>query len=310
MIVLTLSRCAPGLKGDVTKWLLEVNTGVYVGKTSARVRDLLWKRVCEHCGTGEATMVFSSRNEQGFSFYVHNTKWKPTDFDGIILPKKPLPPKKTNVKHNATLPSDGRNTNCTQLPTLKHKHGQKKPKDITSCITNREITCPLNFVAIDLETTGLKSDSDNIIELAAVRYKQGKPVGQYHSLVKCEGNIPENIVRLTGIKNELLKKYGQTLEKSIKELLEFIEDDILVGHYISFDMGFLRQTCCYLNIPFKQYQVIDTVIMARELYKESVENYRLLTLTTKLGISDYQEHRALPDAVLAAKLYMKLNEFI
>ena len=89
MIVLTLSKCPQGLKGDVTKWLMEVNTGVYVGKLSARVRDLLWKRVCEHCGSGKATMVFTVRNEQGFSFYVHNTDWKPTDFDGLLLLKKP-----------------------------------------------------------------------------------------------------------------------------------------------------------------------------------------------------------------------------
>ena len=308
MIVLILSRCPPGFRGDVTKWLLEVNTGVYVGKISARVRDLLWKRVCDHCKSGEAIMVFSARNEQGFSFYVHNTKWKPTDFDGIILPKKPLPSRIITNKSNISLQADDKYTNLVQIPSLKHKHVQIRPKDITSCIIDREILCPVNFVAIDLETTGLKSDIDKIIELAAVRYRQGRPVDQYHSLVKCEGNIPENITRLTGITNELLEKYGQTLENAIKKLLIFIEDDILVGHNIFFDMRFLRKSCSHLDIPFKQYQVIDTVTMAKEVCKETIGNYRLVTLTTKLGISDYQEHRALPDAVLVAKLYMKLNE--
>lgn len=310
MIVLTLSRCPPGLKGDVTKWLVEVNTGVYVGKTSARVRDFLWKRVCEHCGSGEATMVFSSRNEQGFSFYVHNTKWKPTDFDGIVLPKKPLPCRKNDIKHNIILKDGGKNKKTTQIPSCKQKHIQKKPIDITTFITSREMSCPLNFVAIDLETTGLQFDNDKIIELAAVRYKQGKPVDQYHSLVKCERKIPENIIRLTGIKNELLDKYGQTLEKAIRELLGFIGDNILVGHHVSFDMRFLRNSCSALDIPLKQYQVIDTVTMAKEVCIVPVENYRLVSLTSKYGIADNQEHRALPDAVLVAKLYMKLNENI
>ena len=85
MIVVSLTNCPPKLRGDLTKWLIEINAGVYVGRVSARVRDELWQRICENVKEGRATMVFSANNEQGMDFYVHNTTWKPVEFDGITL---------------------------------------------------------------------------------------------------------------------------------------------------------------------------------------------------------------------------------
>ena len=90
MIVITLTSCPPKLRGDLSKWLCEINTGVYVGNLSARVRDGLWLRVCENLDNGKATMVYSSNNEQHLEFCVHNGEWIPTDFDGITLIKRPL----------------------------------------------------------------------------------------------------------------------------------------------------------------------------------------------------------------------------
>ena len=90
MIVVSMTKCPPKLRGDLSKWLLEINTGVYVGQVSARVRDALWKRICDNIGDGQATMVFSTNNEQHMDFYIHNTTWKPIDLDGIKLMKRPL----------------------------------------------------------------------------------------------------------------------------------------------------------------------------------------------------------------------------
>ena len=308
MVVLTLSKCPSRLKGDVTKWLFEISNGVYVGKLSARVRDLLWERVCEYCGSGKATMVFSARNEQGFSFYVHNTSWKPEDFDGIVLIKKPLLHKTEKSEEIVVNKNQDNKKTLNQSNIRKSISLQAEHIDISDLIVNKEIMYPMDFVAIDLETTGLKSDEDNIIEMAAVRYKNGQPEEQYHTLVKCEKNIPDIIIRLTGIKNEILESKGQSIEEAINGLIDFIGNDILVGHYISFDMLFLRMACKRLNIVFKEYKVIDTVILAKRTCNITFENYRLVTLVKKLGISKSQKHRALPDAILAAKLYLKLNE--
>ena len=65
MIIICISNCPPALRGDLSKWLSEVNTGVYIGKLSAKVRDELWKRVCNSIRSGQATMVYSTNNEQG-----------------------------------------------------------------------------------------------------------------------------------------------------------------------------------------------------------------------------------------------------
>ena len=96
-----MTDCPPRLRGDLSKWLQEVNTGVYVGNVSARVRDALWERVCENLKNGRATMVFSANNEQRMDFRVHNTSWKPVDYEGIQLIRRPLP---SSVAENAGLP--------------------------------------------------------------------------------------------------------------------------------------------------------------------------------------------------------------
>lgn len=89
MIVVVLSVCPPALRGDLTKWLFEVDTNVYVGKLSARVRDDLWDRIVKYCGTGKATMIYSANNEQGMVFRTHNGNRIPVDYEGLTLMMKP-----------------------------------------------------------------------------------------------------------------------------------------------------------------------------------------------------------------------------
>ncbi len=89
MLVVVLSSCPPALRGDLTRWLLEISAGVYVGKVSARVREHLWERITSSVQTGRALMVFSTNNEQGLDFKVHRHQWQPVDFDGVSLMRRP-----------------------------------------------------------------------------------------------------------------------------------------------------------------------------------------------------------------------------
>jgi CRISPR-associated protein Cas2 len=89
VVVLILTACPVGLRGHVTRWLLEISPGVFVGKVSTRVRDELWQRVLELVKDGRALMVFSRRGEQGLSFRVHRHDWEPCDFDGLALIRRP-----------------------------------------------------------------------------------------------------------------------------------------------------------------------------------------------------------------------------
>ncbi|WP_400203842.1 type I-E CRISPR-associated endoribonuclease Cas2e [Candidatus Methanomassiliicoccus intestinalis] len=88
MIIIVLSSCPSSLRGDLTKWLFEINTNVFVGRVSARVRDDLWERIIKYCKKGKVTMVYNARNEQGFDFRVHNSEWNPIDFDGLKLMRR------------------------------------------------------------------------------------------------------------------------------------------------------------------------------------------------------------------------------
>ncbi|WP_182353695.1 type I-E CRISPR-associated endoribonuclease Cas2e [Flaviflexus huanghaiensis] len=91
MIVLVLSACPVGLRGDLTKWLYEISAGVFVGKVSARVRDHLWSRVEEFSGTGRAILIWTTRSEQGLGFRVKDHHWQPEDIDGLTLMRRPPP---------------------------------------------------------------------------------------------------------------------------------------------------------------------------------------------------------------------------
>ncbi|MBM7052130.1 MULTISPECIES: type I-E CRISPR-associated endoribonuclease Cas2e [unclassified Rothia (in: high G+C Gram-positive bacteria)] len=89
MIVVVVSNCPPALRGDLTRWLLEISSGVYVGKVSARVREHLWERIIASVQSGRALMVFSTNTEQGFDFKVHRHQWETVDFDGVTLMRRP-----------------------------------------------------------------------------------------------------------------------------------------------------------------------------------------------------------------------------
>lgn len=89
MIVLIVTACPAGLRGDLSKWLVELTPGVFVGRPSARIRDLLWDRTTELCKDGRALLVYSAANEQGMEFRTHRHHWQPTDFDGVTLMMRP-----------------------------------------------------------------------------------------------------------------------------------------------------------------------------------------------------------------------------
>jgi CRISPR-associated protein Cas2 len=83
--VIVVAACPVGLRGHLTRWLLEISPGVFVGKIPARVRVLMWERVIDMVRTGRAIMVYSADNEQGLAFEVHEHDWTPVDVDGIHL---------------------------------------------------------------------------------------------------------------------------------------------------------------------------------------------------------------------------------
>lgn len=89
MVVVVLSSCPAKLRGQLTRWLLEISAGVYVGHVPARVRDLLWSQIVEYVKDGKAIMVHNSDGEQRLTFKTHRHEWEPVDLDGITLIRRP-----------------------------------------------------------------------------------------------------------------------------------------------------------------------------------------------------------------------------
>lgn len=107
MIVIVLSKVPSGLRGHLTRWLMEIAPGVYVGPVSARVREELWSLVLEMVRDGHALMVQSARNEQGLEVRNHRHAWNPEDFDGVTLMRRP-PAHRSGSDTRAPLPDAAR----------------------------------------------------------------------------------------------------------------------------------------------------------------------------------------------------------
>lgn len=91
MTVIILTTAPPGLRGHLTRWMMEVAPGVYVGKPTTRVREALWMIVIDMVRDGRALLIYSAANEQGLEVRTHRHSWEPIDHDGIILMRRPAP---------------------------------------------------------------------------------------------------------------------------------------------------------------------------------------------------------------------------
>lgn len=292
MIVIILNNCPPALRGDLTKWLQEVNTGVYVGQVSARVRDELWARVQGNVKSGRATMVFNTNNEQGMDFRVHNTSWEPIDFDGLKLMLRPSPARIQKL-------SEKRLGFSKAARARKGKQiSRRKRKSSTSFDS---------YVVVDLETTGLSFTEDEIIEIGAILVKDKQIEASYSALIKPNKKLPASIQSLTGISNEMLDVEGRVLSEVIPEFLTFVEDLPIVSHNVNFDYGFLRLACQNLNLPLLSNRSIDTLSLARRLL-DDVRDFKLQTLVEYFNIETDTKHRSLADCISTHMVYEKLIE--
>lgn len=83
--IITLRKVPDSLRGDLTRWMQEISTGVYVGNFNSKVREYLWKRVIDTIGKGEAIICYSCRNEIGYSFSTCNSEREVVDYDGTVF---------------------------------------------------------------------------------------------------------------------------------------------------------------------------------------------------------------------------------
>lgn len=168
---------------------------------------------------------------------------------------------------------------------------------------------PSSYVAIDIETTGLDSQWNSIIELAAVKIEDGHIVDQFQSLTQPEfDNVNEFITELTGITNEMLST-ASSLTDVLPKFLDFVGDNVLVAHNAHFDINFIYDNCVSLfQKPFKN-DFLDTMRLSRRLFKEG-EHHRLIDLVERFKIAGDIEHRALSDAIKTHQCYEYMKHYM
>jgi len=164
---------------------------------------------------------------------------------------------------------------------------------------------PQTFVGLDLETTGVDSSNDSIIEIGAVRYEGGEPAGEMTSLVDPGCSIPTDVVHLTGITDEDVAG-APKIDEVLDPLLEFIGDAPIVAHHAPFDLGFLNEAV--KGAPeglFGRGGVHDTLVLSRAVIPR-LTNHRLQTVAAFFDIAVDRSHRAPDDARTVAQVFLRL----
>jgi CRISPR-associated protein Cas2 len=298
MIVITLTDCPLSLRGDLTKWLLEINTGVFVGKVSARVRDNLWNRVVENVKNGKATMVFSTNNEQHMDFRIHQSENEIIDFDGLKLVMKPTVARTKNLSKRRM----GFSKASKMLLVRRKQNKGPLPINISTTLY------PDSYVVLDLETSGLSSETDEIIEVGMLKVHDRKILESFQSLIKPKHPISSFIERLTGITNQALQEDGRKIDDVLAKISSFIGTDAIVGHNVNFDIGFLNQAYA-LNGSYKiKNTCYDTMKMYTAFLKGKKDSKKLINVANALEIKTEENHRGLVDCYTIQAVFEVLKQ--
>lgn len=301
--VITLRNVPNSLRGDLSRWMQEIATGVYIGNYNSKVREYLWKRISETVKEGEATISYSCRNEIGYSFSTCNTERQIVDFDGIplvLLPWKEFSEKTGAKEKSANNDVNENKQSSSQTLSCKTEHSN----DLVS--TNSGTFDRQNdLVFLDIETTGLNINEDLIIEIGAKRISDSESKEEvFQRLIRIDRQIPDVVRNLTKITDEMLSN-GAELETVLRDFQKFIQNTVLVGYNISFDIKFLNKAFEKFSLGTIRNKTKDLMYEAkrRNVYQQ---NYKFETTLKTYGIDQQVIHRALQDANLLQLLYYKM----
>lgn len=154
----------------------------------------------------------------------------------------------------------------------------------------------IDFTVVDVETTGWSPEESSITEIGAVKVSGGRVRAEFTALVNPGHAIPPDIVVLTGISDTMVA-HAPPMTAVLPGFLDFARGRVLIAHNAPFDVGFLSAACTACGVPWPACQVLDTVVLARQvLGEDEVPNHKLSTLAAFFGARTPPCHRALADA--------------
>lgn len=192
--------------------------------------------------------------------------------------------------------SDGK----TSIGSTQKCERNLKGKSLTKILSN--------YTVLDIETTGLDPAFDEIIEVSAVRIRDDIVSDTFSSLIKPSEPINDFIIELTGITNEMLNT-APSISDTLPKFLQFIGDDVIVGHNVNFDINFLYDKSIDLGLPPFSNDFVDTMRLSRKLFPE-MENHKLVTVAKHLHIPQPNAHRAAADCDTTNSIYKTIAEHV
>ncbi|MBN1212220.1 MAG: WYL domain-containing protein [candidate division Zixibacteria bacterium] len=164
------------------------------------------------------------------------------------------------------------------------------------------------FIAFDTETTGMWAAANRVVEIGAVKFQPGRDEYEtFQSLINPERPIPEDVIEIHGITDEMVA--GQeTVRPVLERFIDFCgKDSILIAHNAPFDISFISCELDRTGLTFGDNLIIDTVDIARRFFPQ-LPSYSLLSLSKQFDIVEFQNHRALSDALMVWKLFLRIKE--
>lgn len=163
-----------------------------------------------------------------------------------------------------------------------------------------------SYIAFDVETTGLNPLENEIIEIGALKVRDGKVAERFMEFIRPTTSISPAITSLTGITNEMVAE-ARPRCSVVADFLDFCEEDVLIGHNVSFDYSFMKCSAAADGLPFEKMG-IDTLKIAQKVLSE-LDSKSLGSLCDYYNIENKSAHRAYHDALATAKLYQTLAHY-
>ena len=188
-------------------------------------------------------------------------------------------------------------------PDLKVIYGVEAylAPDTVSCISfSKGQNLDTTYCVLDLETTGLSFRTEKITEVGIMKVKNGEIIDEFSCFVNPEKPIPQKVVEVTNITDDMVKD-AETIDKVFPKILEFVGDSVLVAHNADFDIGFLKYNASQLGYELNNTYV-DTLRLAKSLFPD-FKKYKLGFIADKLGIVVEVAHRALDDVDTTVKVF-------
>jgi DNA polymerase-3 subunit epsilon len=165
-----------------------------------------------------------------------------------------------------------------------------------------------DYTVLDVETTGLSPVSNHIIEFSALKIRDGKIVDRYTTLINPGYLIDGFITSLTGITNEMLE-YELSIHEVIDDIINFIGNDIILGHNTNFDLRFIHHNVMQTKGKSFNNDYMDLLYVTRKLFP-SWRNHKLETVGCMLNLNNQPSHRAMNDCLATYEAYELCRAFL